>query len=429
VVAVSGGLDSVALLALLAHQAARYRWRLAVAHFNHCLRGKASDSDARWVKTLAAHHALPFYGGAGEVAKLAREHGWSTEMAARDLRHRFLARTARQFRARHIVLAHHADDQAEQFFLRLLRGTGVESLGGMAPLRPSPVDPAKLLVRPLLDVTKAELTAVAKEAGLSYREDRTNEDTTILRNRVRQELLPHLVAEYQPALVAHLGELMDQLRAQGDCLGEQARQWIDAPRIPFDQMPVAIQRQVLVQQLRHLNVPYDFALVERLRQTPGKPVSIGTRFAHQAGGRLRLLPPSANDEPSLPCLVNLTPSGQASYGRLTLRWRVSRLRRAPRLPPPHVPGEERFDADKTGPAVVLRHWQPGDAYQACGAPGISKLQDIFVNQKVPKDERHRKVIVTTVDGEIIWVEGLRISERFKLDKSTRRQLKWCWLCA
>jgi tRNA(Ile)-lysidine synthase len=149
-VGVSGGLDSMVLLHALQRLLSRHCWRLTVAHFNHQLRGRSSDADEKLVRQTAAALKLPFVAGRADVGGFARKSKLSIEMAARKLRHDFFARTARERKIHIIALAHHADDQVELFFLRLLRGAGGEGLAGMKWRAPSPVDSTITLVRPLL---------------------------------------------------------------------------------------------------------------------------------------------------------------------------------------------------------------------------------------------------------------------------------------
>ncbi|MEI6356636.1 MAG: tRNA lysidine(34) synthetase TilS, partial [Verrucomicrobiota bacterium] len=200
VVAVSGGTDSIVLLDLFHRVAIRDGLHLVVAHANHQLRGEASDRDEAFVLGLAARLGHPAVSGRLDVrAEMARSRT-SVEMSARKLRHAFLARTAAEHRASVVALAHHADDQAELFLLRLLRGAGGEGLGGMAWNSPSPADPSRTLVRPLLGLPKAELLAHLKAKRLESREDSSNEDRDILRNRIRHELLPVLERDFTPAI-------------------------------------------------------------------------------------------------------------------------------------------------------------------------------------------------------------------------------------
>jgi tRNA(Ile)-lysidine synthase len=198
--AVSGGLDSMALLRLLHTLSARHRWKLAVAHLNHQLRGRSSSADERLVRKTAAVMGLPVVVERADVRRFAENSKLSIEMAARKLRHEFFARAAKKRGIRVMALAHHADDQVELFFLRLLRGAGGEGLAGMKWRSPSPVNGKITLVRPLLGVTKAELREFARENKIRFREDATNALLAAPRNRIRNELLPLLRKKYQPGL-------------------------------------------------------------------------------------------------------------------------------------------------------------------------------------------------------------------------------------
>ena len=237
-VAVSGGLDSMALLHMLRALAPEWRWRLCVAHFNHQLRGSSSDADERLVRKTAAAMGLPVVVERANVRRYAERSKLSIEMAARKLRHEFFARAANSRGLRTVALAHHADDQVELFFLRLLRGAGGEGLAGMKWRSPSPVDGRITLVRPLLGATKAELLEFARENKLRFREDATNALLAAPRNRIRNELLPLLREKYQPGLAKAVLRLMEIIGAESDFAGAAARQWLketgrDGPLGPF----------------------------------------------------------------------------------------------------------------------------------------------------------------------------------------------------
>src|ERR1035437_5145368 len=157
------------LLHLLNSLAKKYHRQISVAHFNHQLRGRASDADEKLVRQTAEKLSRPFFSERGDVARFAAQSKISVEMAARKLRHEFLARVAREQKISAVALAHHADDQVELFFLRLLRGAGGEGLAGMKWRSPSPADKGISLVRPLLDFSKAELLAFARENKIRFR--------------------------------------------------------------------------------------------------------------------------------------------------------------------------------------------------------------------------------------------------------------------
>src|SRR5271170_612134 len=182
----------MALLHALENLSAKPKWKMVVAHFNHRLRGRASDADEKLVRQTAAKMELPIVVENADVKSFAKKSKLSIEMAARKLRHEFFARAARTQKIKTIALAHHADDQVELFFLRLLRGAGGEGLAGMKWSVPSPAGAKITLARPLLGLTKNELEEFAREKKIAFREDATNFSSNFLRNRIRNELLPLL---------------------------------------------------------------------------------------------------------------------------------------------------------------------------------------------------------------------------------------------
>lgn len=287
------------MLDVLHRVSQEHGWRLAIAHLNHKLRGRGSDADERLVRRMGEKLGLPVIFERVEVREFARAQGISVEMAARNVRHEFLARTAARLKLRSVALAHHADDQIELFFLRLLRGSGTEGLAGMKWRNPSPSNRRIELVRPLLDQPKSALRAYAAERKIHFREDASNALLDIERNRIRHELLPLLRKSYQPALDRIVLRLMEMMEAEAEWVTEAAEEWLGKgprdykttglrdrkptrpgdhvrqQRPPFDKLPVAVQRRcVQLQLLRQGAVP-NFDLVEQLRGNVGKLINIG----------------------------------------------------------------------------------------------------------------------------------------------------------
>jgi tRNA(Ile)-lysidine synthase len=427
-VAVSGGLDSMVLLHLLQEHAAAQGWKLCVAHFNHRLRGRASAADARLVQTVAARLGLPVRLGRGNVRARAAARGESIEMAARELRHQFLAATARRWRCPVIALAHHADDQVELFFLRVLRGAGGEGVAGMKWMAPSPVAAQVRLVRPLLEVSRAELEAFARARRIPFREDASNASREMLRNRLRHELLPQLRREYQPALNRAVLRLMEVTGAEAEVVSELAEAW--RRRKPsgrgWAKLARAVQRRVIQAQLRELGATPEFDLVEALRLGPGRMVSAGVKTVVicDAAGRVTRRAVGALGFRRAQARVRLGAGGGASFGGLRVSWNITPGRgRGWRKP---LAGGEQFDAKQVGPTVILRHWRAGDRFQPIGMKTAVKLQDWFTNLKIPAGRRRELVVGTTLRGEIFWVQDQRIGERFKLTAATREVLNWQW---
>jgi tRNA(Ile)-lysidine synthase len=480
-VAVSGGVDSMVLLNILADLSGEHSWKLTIAHLNHQLRGASSVADERLVRQTARELDLPIVVSRADVRRFAKARKLSIEMAARKLRHDFLAGAAFERKIPSIALAHHLDDQIELFFLRLFRGTGSQGLPGMKWSNPSPSNPRISLVRPLLNCRKSALSQHALEHEIRFREDSSNDCLDIQRNRIRHELLPLLSEKYQPALTQTISRFMDILGAESEFVDTLAESWLlwnlsKASRaagkagrgreqllrldqsLPgwhanlglcaFEALPVALQRRCVHLQLLRQGIAPGYELVEHLRLYPGQPIDVSQNRINPDAA---VLSRGCADQPYLSALrvvrepgglVRRTPGkpvlfrrafyeldlrdghGKADWAGVRFAWQIRATKGDRR--PAKLRGTELFDADTVGPSVILRHWRPGDRFQPIGMEQTAKLQDLFVNQKVPRDRRRQLAVASTAQGDLFWVEGLRVSERFKLTTSTIRRLHWAW---
>lgn len=464
-VAVSGGVDSMVLLHALHSLSRKSGWNLTVAHLNHRLRGASSFADERLVSRAAERLNLPIVVSHSNVRDFAKTSGLSLEMAARKFRHEFLARTALELQIPSIALAHHLNDQVELFFLRLFRGSGSQGLAGMKWSNPSPSDPKATLVRPLLNCPKSLLLEYAAREGIGFREDKTNASLDFQRNRIRHELLPLLERQYQPGVLGNVLRVMDILGAESAFVSSVAKVWRSqrdeacgktkrgrgkkparSRLIPFEALSVAVQRHCLQLDLIQLGIIPEFDVVEHLRLEPERPIQVrclvgphlgepgeqpqGTstvRLVREPPGIVRILPAP---EPATPFrqesgrLDFRGGDGEIKWHGVRIAWHILPTKGA--ALGPQTQKTEIFDADRVGREVILRHWRPGDRFQPIGLKNPVKLQDLFVNQKVPRARRRDLLVATTAQGELFWVEGLRMSERFKLTKSTIRRLHWAW---
>jgi tRNA(Ile)-lysidine synthase len=470
-VALSGGVDSMVLLHILAALAPEAGWNLKVAHVNHQLRGSSSAADERLARRTAEQMRLPLAVLRADVRALAKKRGISLEMAGRIIRHDFLAGAAKRWRSSRIALAHHQGDQLEHFFLRLLRGSGGHGLSGMKWLSPSPKDPEIMLVRPLLDCPKEAIREYAAQVDLKFREDSTNACIDIQRNRIRHELLPLLTSRYQPGLAKSLLRVMNIVGAESDLVSSEAENWLRAhskgvgvgthqramcrrqqsenggtkqTEQSFEDLAVALQRRVIQLELMRQGIKADYDLVEHLRQHPDKPVEVSgdsvepgssggpIRPVREHAKVIRLVRDGARIEKRRQLQdfqpgsrkLQMQKPGKLNWHGVNLSWHVDAIPGMAR--PARQSGKEFFDPDAIGPVGVIRHWRAGDRFQPIGMKSAVKLQDLFVNQKLQHEERRRRLVATTAQGELFWVEGLRISERFKLTKQTIRRLHWAW---
>ena len=292
-VAVSGGADSVALLHLLLEAGHR---NLVVAHFNHRLRGNASEVDATFVSNLTAKLGLPCEIGAADVRKLASSLKCSLETAARDARYSFLAATARRHRTRSVVLAHHADDQVETCLFNFLRGSGIAGLAGMKPRSQRIIDDLELdLIRPLLSLPKSDLLDYLKARRIRFREDATNAVADASRNKLRLKALPLIEELLGPSF---RGSIVRNARLLAD--EEEFLSGITSPIAARETLPVkllrelhpALRRRILHGWLRNRGVEEPgFAEVERVGSLlePKGPAKVNLPAGRHARRRAGLL--------------------------------------------------------------------------------------------------------------------------------------------
>lgn len=234
VAGVSGGADSMALLHLLHHQG---DYALHVGTLDHGLRGEAGAADARFVVQTCTAWGIPVTAGRRDDLSAERD----VENAARKARYDFLANVARETGAHHIAVAHHADDQAETVLLHLLRGTGLDGLAGMAASAPLPGHPDLTLIRPLLHISRQEIEAYCREHTLPFRQDATNDDTRLLRNRIRRETLPHL-RQMNPQIDRALIRLADSAALDMEFIQRQL-EWAAAGNVAADSRRVTLKRR------------------------------------------------------------------------------------------------------------------------------------------------------------------------------------------
>lgn len=434
--AVSGGLDSMVLLDVLHGLAGKRGWDLTAAHFNHGLRGEESEADERLAREVAERLGLDFVSERVDVGLAAKAKGISLEMAGRELRHRFLARIAAERGIGWAALAHHADDQLELFFLRALRGAGSEGLGGMRICGRSAYSERLWLVRPFLEQRKADLRTYAAGRGLVFREDATNWSGNVLRNRIRHELLPCLAGLDWPSVEKNVLRSMRILADEHQFVEAQSREWLRG-KGKFGELATAVQREVLRLELLRLGVAPSFSWIELLRHSEvGRVVEVcgGRRLRRDERGRLADAKEESVSFLKAELVVALAGGEMVFFGGLELRFTVQTVEdgrdflkeKAKSGSGKASFGVEFFDAGLLEPRIRLRHWRSGDCFWPIGMAGKVKLQDWFVNEKVPMRERRLRVMAESGKDGLCWVEGMRIGERFKVSSGTKRVVLLEW---
>ena len=439
--AVSGGIDSMCL----AEKSVRSGQDFAVAHCNFHLRGADSDADADFVANWARRHGIAFYSKDFDTAAYAAEQGISLEMAARELRYGWFADLCRTEGFAGVAVAHQADDRCETFLLNLMRSSGGRGLRGMQGQSVIPGTDIPLL-RPLLGMTRQEIETYMRSIGATWREDGSNRDTTIRRNRIRHELLP-LLSELNPSY----GDALDRAMRHIGSLQDVADTWFESVR-PTLLDPT--DGSILLDSLRSL--PHRDFLLYRLLEPYGLTESVlddlcaaldsgeslsGKRFLlHHAtllGGRDRLLFSSDRVRgayPHVPCDENPVTAGQVTepagagtcsiidsgtYDCGGVRVKVEILDRAEITDLKQPRGILLLDAGKLPLPLIVRPWRAGDWLVPLGMRGRKKLSDLFVDLKYSILDKQRARVIDWQESRIAALLGERGDDALKVTSETR----------
>lgn len=435
-VAVSGGVDSMTLLHVLRHLAADWGLKLSVAHLDHGMRPESAD-DAQFVADHARSLGLPIVQDAIDVPAIIDRDSGSPEAVAREARYRFLREAARTTTASTVALGHTLDDRVETFFINVLRGAGVSGLAGMPATR-SECD--LRYVRPLIDCSRAQIEAYAERAGVPYREDPSNRDPKYERNRVRHELMP-LLETFNPRVREAVGRATEALSDVDDYLHADADRLLDRSRIEvtdtgrvWDAAPLraahrGLRRQALRQAIVRINqaivgvtTEHIEALADLLHQArSGRSVSLpGGLWARYQADQLIINRSKSHTESVPPVSVPLERDGTIEVPQLG--WRLSVDELPGSHPEPAGRLEARLDADTMVGPLAVRNRRPGDRVRPLGLGGTKKVQDVFVDAKVPRYCRDRVPLVCDDQG-ILWIVGHCASERALVTPSTKRTLR------
>ena len=453
-VAVSGGADSVALLLLLLELREKLGVVLSVAHFNHKLRGKASDADEKFVAKLAAKHGLEFHSASVFVAKKAKDERANVEDAARRARYDYFRSLVESGVCKRIAVAHTADDQAETVLAHLLRGTGLAGLGGIHPVS-GPV------IRPLLGVRRSELRHFLRARKQTWREDATNRDTKRMRARIRKKLLPLLEKQFQPAIVEHLATLAELAREDEEFLdalveeriraavqknNAQARIAVNDLFEPRHKGGFNTENTDLVEKKKALSTRMVRRMVEKVKPRAGQlganHVDAVLELARggQSGSSLTL-PGGVEVRKERDALVfqaveNLgeraprgTPQeyeykidlvGSDTEVRVAELGCVFRLRV---IDWPPKRGETStdgavLDRDRLRFPMILRNWRAGDRLHPMGHRSAHKVKRLLNERHVSRWERDGWPVLAS-GGDLVWTRGFPVAAEYAANERTR----------
>lgn len=435
VIGVSGGVDSMVLLSLFLGLRRRYRLSLHVAHLDHGLRGSESADAASFVARHCEAHGLPATITTADGAMLRSRSGGSLQNAARTLRYRFIEQVADGRGATKIAIGHHRDDQAETVLMNLLRGSGKRGLGGIPPVRGR-------IIRPLIECSREEIEAYARRREVPHVEDSSNHLLSYRRNRIRLQLLPELAKGYNPRVADALASAAAIFAAEDALLTAMTEEQLPAMLISRSDRevilsvprastaPAGLRRRILRRSAQFLRggrpgFSYRQTLgLDRLllaeEDRGGLQLPGGIR-ATKDGDRL-ILSLREDGVRDTGLAIALALSGQTELPACALTLQTDLVERGGEGGLVDDPWTALMDADCAGRELIVRFWEPGDRFVPLGMRGRKKLQDFFVDAKVPHDRRWTVPLVVA-GGQIAWVVGFRVDERFKVTDATRRILR------
>jgi tRNA(Ile)-lysidine synthase len=435
-IACSGGADSVALLHILIELRETLGIVLSVAHFHHQIRGAEADADQQFVAEMAARLHLEFHSGSGDAPERSATNRVSLETAARELRHQWFAALINQGKADKIATAHTLDDQAETVLMRILRGTGVRGLAGIAPSQKT-----KHLIRPLLTTSREELVAYLNALGQSWREDSSNLDLSHTRNRVRHTLLPLLEREFNPAIRETLADLGELARAEEDFWSHELA--VLLPRLVQEgtpsrsgrtssgesegvlalelarlkDLPLAIQRHIFHSLAQRMGVALEFKHIQQL-----------TSFVEQKAGKKMVLPRDllvnrtarelqfTRFVPDLPndYCYSLPIPGEIAVPELGFSIRAH-LITAGKQKASGYNAATLLDRSLLGPTLTVRNWRAGDRFFPVHSHSPKKVKELLQPARLGRElssVQRRTWPVIESAGQIVWMRGFPVSHLF-----------------
>ena len=429
--AVSGGVDSVVLLNLFWKLRSKWNIVLAVAHLNHGLRGKMADRDEIFVRNLTREYGFPFYSNKAIVREYSKTYKLSLEEGAREVRFNFLETVLKRLGYDRVALAHHANDQAETILMNLFRGAGLRGIGGIRPKRGQ-------IIHPLLFATREEIESYAEKNNLNFVVDASNKNKKFLRNRIRWDILKRLENTVGSHVISSLCRTGTFVQEAEVFINEEAR------KAREEITTIGLQNEIILdiyKFLTYFKVIQKVILIQIMEYFSYRRKvysSIIDRILHLAeegksGGVVELsddlkVVKTRNElvflkrSPSFTEMtINVGDSVMLPLVNAEFKSMVVDIQKKD-----FVFSSDRnieyLDYDLLSFPLSLRTYQQGDWFIPLGMESKKKLQDFFVDEKIPNYLRSN-VLILTGGGEILWIVGHRIDNRFKITNKTKKALK------
>ncbi|MEE9432465.1 MAG: tRNA lysidine(34) synthetase TilS [Melioribacteraceae bacterium] len=427
VIALSGGADSVFALHFFYKYKKKYKIDISAVHVNHNLRGSESDRDEKFCKSLYEKFNVPFYSPSVNVKIFAKKNKLSIEEAARILRYTELEKFAEKTKSDLIVTAHNSNDNTETVLLNIVGGTGLDGIAGIPIKRDN-------IIRPFLCLSKTDIKLYLKELNLKYREDSSNKNLEFRRNYLRKKIIPLVEKNINPGLNKVILNSSEVIRNQKEIIDyfvsgiikevvktNSGRTSINI--LKLKKYPLTVWGEVFKNVIQNeTDVEYSFQLSLKLNDLidcqTGSLIEISKNFVCvKERNQLVIKKSDKNKFDKIKIKVGQTVqinNKEFSIEKLNIKDVKFNKKKF----------EEIISAEKVKKDFVLREWKDGDFIQPLGMNGKKKISDILTDSRVPTYNRKSKLVLT-YRQDIVWLVGLKVSEKYKVTSRTKSVLKIC----
>lgn len=441
VVGLSGGYDSVCLLHVLHSLSETLQIKLYAVHINHMLRGIEANADEHYAAELCRELGIPFLAMHVDVGAIAEERGISLEEAGRDVRYSEFYKYSQTVGAAKIAVAHNKNDQAETVMMHIIRGCATAGLVGMKYKR-------GIIIRPILDITRAEIENYCREAGLSPRTDSSNLTEEFARNRVRLGLFPYINESFGINMVdslcrlsAHAAEdniFIDKCAqdAYNDVISNIKVGMIEMEAEKLSSLAPAIRNRVFKLAIVHVagsstgisSIHYRSLAELVIKGKTGAQAELpGGIRAIYSYGILKITDPGAvpmNAEPvdfcsilNIPGTIWIPELNAEVTATIQSYNHIDNYRSLG-----YNPFMQFFDYEMMNKGINIRNRQKGDVFKPLKSNGTKRLKEYFIDSKIPREQRD-KMPLLCIDNEVIWIIGDKISDKFRVTENTKSVVK------
>ncbi len=427
-VALSGGADSVFLLHLLHKYKKRFKIELGTIHLNHMIRGKAANEDEEFCRKLSLNLNVQFFSVKRHVKLFAKKNKLSLEEAGRIIRYVEFEKALKKLNYNKIATAHNSSDNSETVLLNLIKGTGLKGISGIPVIRGN-------IIRPILNFSKHEIVKYLEEKGIKYRTDESNFSEDFERNFLRQNLIPLIKTKLNPdfeksilnssEIFRNISSFMDKkMLEELNSVAEFKKGQLLVSVNKFESIDQEIKSYLLKLAIENkFSVQLSFAdyknIISLAKKESGKKVNLSNSLNALRERDSIIIFKEEKSEEFKPLVV-------AEDHSVNVDGKTISIKKKENLPVKFSGNRftEYISADKLSCKYVLRRWQDGDKFFPLGLKGSKKVSDFLNEQKISLLKRKEQLVLTN-RGQIVWVIGLRLDERFKINNKTQKVVELC----